>query len=68
MMGLDIGPATVELFKGAIADAKTIFWNGPMGVFEMTPFETGTREVAVGGRRATTARCRSSAAATRSPR
>ena len=47
MMGLDIGPASDELFKGAIADAKTIFWNGPMGVFEMTPFETGTR----GGRR-----------------
>ena len=47
MMGLDIGPASTELFKGAIADAKTIFWNGPMGVFEMTPFETGTREVAL---------------------
>ncbi len=48
MMGLDIGPATTELFRGAIADARTIFWNGPMGVFEMTPFETGTREVALG--------------------
>ena len=48
MMGLDIGPATTELFKGAIANARTIFWNGPMGVFEMTPFETGTREVAQG--------------------
>lgn len=47
MMGLDIGPASVELFKGAIASARTIFWNGPMGVFEMKPFETGTREVAV---------------------
>ncbi len=47
MMGLDIGPSSVEVFKGEIADAKTIFWNGPMGVFEMTPFETGTREVAV---------------------
>jgi phosphoglycerate kinase len=46
MMGLDIGPATTELFKGAISDARTIFWNGPMGVFEMTPYETGTREVA----------------------
>jgi len=46
MMGLDIGPATIELFKGEIADAKTIFWNGPMGVFELTPFEAGTREVA----------------------
>jgi phosphoglycerate kinase len=46
MMGLDNGPATNEVFKGAIADAKTIFWNGPMGVFEMKPFENGTREVA----------------------
>ena len=47
MMGLDIGPASTELFKHAIASAKTIFWNGPMGVFEMKPFETGTKEVAM---------------------
>ncbi|NTW28581.1 MAG: phosphoglycerate kinase [Coriobacteriia bacterium] len=47
MMGLDIGPTSVELFKGAISDAKTIFWNGPMGVFEMKPYESGTREVAI---------------------
>ena len=47
LMGLDIGPASTELFKGAISDARTIFWNGPMGVFEMTPFETGTKEVAL---------------------
>ena len=47
MKGLDIGPTSVELFKGAIGEAKTIFWNGPMGVFEMTPFEAGTREVAM---------------------
>ncbi|MGB4594199.1 MAG: phosphoglycerate kinase [Coriobacteriia bacterium] len=47
MMGLDIGPTSVELFKGTISDARTIFWNGPMGVFEMTPFGTGTREVAM---------------------
>ena len=47
MMGLDIGPTTTELFRGSIATARTIFWNGPMGVFEMSPFETGTREVAV---------------------
>ncbi|MCE5190352.1 MAG: phosphoglycerate kinase [Actinomycetia bacterium] len=46
MMGLDIGPTTTELFKGAISTARTIFWNGPMGVFEMKPFETGTREIA----------------------
>ncbi len=47
LKGLDIGPSTVELFKGEISAAKTIFWNGPMGVFEMAPFETGTKEVAV---------------------
>ncbi len=46
MMGLDIGPTSVELFKEAIAGARTIFWNGPMGVFELKPFEAGTREVA----------------------
>jgi phosphoglycerate kinase len=46
-MGLDIGPTTSELYKDAISSARTIFWNGPMGVFEMTPFERGTREVAV---------------------
>jgi phosphoglycerate kinase len=46
VMGLDIGPTTIELFKTSIADARTVFWNGPMGVFEMTPFEAGTREVA----------------------
>jgi len=46
MMGLDIGPTTVELFKGEISKARTIFWNGPMGVFEMAPFENGTKQVA----------------------
>jgi phosphoglycerate kinase len=46
-MGLDIGPTTVELFKGAISVARTIFWNGPMGVFEMAPFENGTRQIAI---------------------
>ena len=46
MMGLDIGPASDESFKHEISRAKTIFWNGPMGVFEMKPFETGTRAVA----------------------
>lgn len=46
MMGLDIGPATCELFKSEIATAKTIFWNGPMGVFEMKAYEAGTKEVA----------------------
>jgi phosphoglycerate kinase len=46
MMGLDIGPTTSELYKDAIGSARTIFWNGPMGVFEMTPFERGTKEIA----------------------
>jgi phosphoglycerate kinase len=46
LMGLDIGPATQELFKGKLADAGTIFWNGPMGVFELAPFEEGTKAVA----------------------
>jgi phosphoglycerate kinase len=47
LMGLDIGPSSIEQFKGEIAAAKTIFWNGPMGVFEMAPFEAGTREIAI---------------------
>ncbi|HJX31832.1 MAG TPA: phosphoglycerate kinase [Thermodesulfobacteriota bacterium] len=41
-MGLDIGPATQVLFTESLADAKTIVWNGPMGVFEMEPFSKGT--------------------------
>ena len=45
-MGLDIGPKTVEKFGQIIASAKTIFWNGPMGVFEKKPFDQGTRAVA----------------------
>lgn len=46
MMGLDIGPATARLYAAAIAEAATVFWNGPMGVFEMTAFEAGTKAVA----------------------
>jgi phosphoglycerate kinase len=46
-MGLDIGPTTIELFKTAISQARTAFWNGPMGVFEMKPYQAGTREVAM---------------------
>jgi phosphoglycerate kinase len=44
--GLDIGPQTVALFAGRLADAKTVVWNGPMGVFELAPFAEGTRAVA----------------------
>jgi phosphoglycerate kinase len=46
MKGLDIGPRTVEEFARSIADARTILWNGPMGVFELEPFGAGTRGVA----------------------
>lgn len=46
LMGLDIGPKTVETLKKTIADAKTVVWNGPMGVFEFDAFAVGTREVA----------------------
>lgn len=44
-MGLDIGPKTIELYKEELAGCKTVVWNGPMGVFEMKPFATGTLEV-----------------------
>ena len=45
-MGLDIGPKTIELFKNAIKDAKTVLWNGPLGVTEFSKFAEGTREIA----------------------
>ncbi|HEX2588392.1 MAG TPA: phosphoglycerate kinase [Gaiellales bacterium] len=45
-MGLDIGPQTADLFAGRLSGASTIFWNGPMGVFELEPFAAGTLEVA----------------------
>ena len=45
-MGLDIGPATCKLFADALADAKTVVWNGPMGVFEMPNFAKGTIAIA----------------------
>lgn len=44
--GLDIGPRSVELFAAELHGAKTVFWNGPMGVFEVAPFAAGTRGVA----------------------
>lgn len=45
-MALDIGPKTLDLFKNALAGAKLVIWNGPMGVFEMAPFAKGTNELA----------------------
>ena len=45
-MSLDIGPRSVELFAEALSGAHTVFWNGPMGVFELAPFQGGTRGVA----------------------
>ena len=46
MKAVDVGPATREAFARAIAGARTLFWNGPMGVFEKPPFDAGTRAVA----------------------
>lgn len=45
-IGLDIGPESVEQFTAVLSDARTIFWNGPMGVFEFPPFAAGTKGVA----------------------
>jgi phosphoglycerate kinase len=45
-LGMDIGPKSLESFKNAMAGAKTVFWNGPMGVFEFKPFAVGTFEIA----------------------
>ena len=56
LMALDVGPKTLEQFARLLAPAKTIFWNGPMGVFEKPPFDKGTRAVAelVAGAKAVT--------------
>ena len=53
MMGLDIGPETSKLYAEAVAGAKTVFWNGPMGVFEMDVFAEGTKAVALAVAQAT---------------
>ena len=45
-MGLDVGPETSKLFAAALADARTVFWNGPAGVFELEPYSHGTRALA----------------------
>jgi phosphoglycerate kinase len=45
-MGLDIGPQTIQQFREAITPAKTVIWNGPMGMFELAPFRQGTLEIA----------------------
>ena len=45
-MGLDIGPKSSALFASAIANCKTVFWNGPMGVFEFANFQNGTKQIA----------------------
>ncbi|MBI2094970.1 MAG: phosphoglycerate kinase [Candidatus Omnitrophica bacterium] len=46
-LGVDIGPKTIELFRSALDPAKTVIWNGPMGVFEMQPFAKGSYEIAL---------------------
>ena len=46
-MGLDIGPNATEDYRKVIAESKTVLWNGPMGVFEMSNFANGTRETAM---------------------
>jgi phosphoglycerate kinase len=46
LKGLDVGPRTVESFGRELGGARTVFWNGPMGVFELAPFQAGTRGVA----------------------
>ena len=65
-MGLDIGPKTIAIYRSVIADAKTVVWNGPMGVFEIDAFAKGTIEWR--GRWRPSRGRRSSAAATRSRR
>ena len=46
MMGLDIGPESARLYADKVSDARTVFWNGPMGAFEMAPFAAGTKALA----------------------
>lgn len=46
LIGLDIGPKTIEKFKDMLRDSKTVVWNGPLGYFELAPFKKGTEEIA----------------------
>lgn len=46
LQGLDIGPQSIVKFQEALAGAKSVIWNGPMGVFEMKPFAKGTNAIA----------------------
>lgn len=46
LMGLDIGPRAIRAFRDALDGCRTVFWNGPLGVFETPPFDTGTRAIA----------------------
>jgi phosphoglycerate kinase len=57
MMGLDIGPETIKTFNEVIMQSKTILWNGPMGVFEFSNFEQGTKEIALAIAAATSQGC-----------
>jgi len=47
LLGVDVGPKTIELFKSELKDAKTVLWNGPLGIFEKDEYADGTKEIAL---------------------